>query len=238
MLSLCSTIRQRYNVNLEHFSPDSHKLLCAIEDQKKAKQTREKRKASRENRVWDQNTDDESSESKEDNIEQEIEEVISQGNQPDWSFVELVIDELKQKLDSMGPVNIDAIEEFESLIINHSLLDQVRNEILDLFISKKYSDLATIKDFISKNYNEILKKELKFSKKYWSNHENSTIETISSIWVEIFEDDQHIKSLEIELNNFDMNVKDDNNEKRLIHNITDKLSEDIIDKIINKLNVI
>ena len=29
-----------------------------------------------------------------------------------------------------------------------------------------------------------------------------------------------------------------NNEKRLIHNITDKLSEDIIDKIINKLNVI
>ena len=108
------------------------------------------------------------------------------------------------------------IEEFESLIINHTLLDQVRNEILDLFISKKYSDLATIKDFISKNYNEILKKELKFSKKYWSNHENSTIETISSIWVEIFEDDQHIKSLEIEINNFDMNVKDDNNEKRLI----------------------
>ena len=50
------------------------------------------------------------------------------------------------------------IEEFESLIINHSLLDQVRNEILDLFISKKYSDLATIKDFISNNYNEILKK--------------------------------------------------------------------------------
>ena len=42
--SLCSTIRQRYNVNLEHFSPDSHKLLCAIEDQKKAKQTREKEK--------------------------------------------------------------------------------------------------------------------------------------------------------------------------------------------------
>ena len=29
-----------------------------------------------------------------------------------------------------------------------------------------------------------------------------------------------------------------NNEKRLIRNITDKLSEDIIDKIINKLNVI
>ena len=108
------------------------------------------------------------------------------------------------------------IEEIESLIISHTLLDQVRNEILDLFGSEKSPDLVTIKNFISNNYNEILKKELKFSKKYWSNYENSTIETISSIWVEILEDDQHIKSLEIEINNFDKNVKDDNNEKRLI----------------------
>jgi len=108
------------------------------------------------------------------------------------------------------------IEELESLIINHTLLDQVRNEILNLFVPEKSPELIIIKDFISKNYNAILKKELKFSKKYWSNYENSTIETISSVWVEIFEDDQHIKSLEIEINNFDKNVKDDNNEKRLI----------------------
>ena len=85
-----------------------------------------------------------------------------------------------------------------------------------MFGSEKSPDLVTIKNFISNNYNEILKKELKFSKKYWSNYENSTIETISSIWVEIFEDDQHIKSLDIEINNFDKNVKSDSNEKRLI----------------------
>ena len=108
------------------------------------------------------------------------------------------------------------IENFESLIINHNLLDQVRNEVVDLYISEKSPDLTKIKEFIISNYDEILKKELKFSKNYWSNHKNSTIETISSVWVEIFEDDQHIKSLEIEINNFDMNVKDDNNEKRLI----------------------
>ena len=108
------------------------------------------------------------------------------------------------------------IENFESLIINHNLLDQVRNEVVDLYISEKSPDLTKVKEFIISNYDEILKKELKFSKNYWSNHKNSTIETISSVWVEIFEDDQHIKSLEIEINNFDMNVKDDNNEKRLI----------------------
>ena len=108
------------------------------------------------------------------------------------------------------------IENFESLIINHNLLDQVRNEVVDLYISEKSPDLNKIKEFIISNYDEILKKELKFSKNYWSNYKNSTIETISSVWVEIFEDDQHIKSLEIEINNFDMNVKDDSNEKRLI----------------------
>ena len=108
------------------------------------------------------------------------------------------------------------IENFESLIINHNLLDQVRNEVVDLYISEKSADLTKIKEFIISNYDEILKKELKFSKNYWSNYKNSTIEAISSVWVEIFEDDQHIKSLEIEINNFDMNVKDDSNEKRLI----------------------
>ena len=108
------------------------------------------------------------------------------------------------------------IENFESLIINHNLLDQVRNEVVDLYISEKSPDLTKIKEFIINNYDEILKKELKFSKNYWSNYKNSTIETISSVWVEIFEDDQHIKSLEIEINNFDKNIKDDNNEKRLI----------------------
>ena len=108
------------------------------------------------------------------------------------------------------------IENFESSIIDHKLLSQIRDEIID-FLSKGITyKLAEIKDFIDKNYKDTLIKELKFSKKYWSNYKNSTIETISSIWVEIFNDDQHIKSLDIEINNFDKNVKSDSNEKRLI----------------------
>ena len=108
------------------------------------------------------------------------------------------------------------IENFESSVIDHKLLSQIRDEIID-FLSKGITyNLVEIKSFIDRNYSEILIKELKFSKKYWSNYENSPIETISSIWVEIFEDDQHIKSLDIEINNFDKNVKSDSNEKRLI----------------------
>src|SRR5690606_38374174 len=35
--------------------------------------------------------------------------------EPDWDFVEEVVVQLRSKLDSMGPVNIDAIEEFDEL---------------------------------------------------------------------------------------------------------------------------
>ena len=107
-------------------------------------------------------------------------------------------------------------ENFESFIIDHKLLNKIRDEIIEFLSSKVTYDSKQIKEFIDKNYEGILNKELKFSKKYWSNYKNSTIETISSIWVEIFEDDQHIKSLDIEINNFDKNIKSDSNEKRLI----------------------
>ena len=110
-------------------------------------------------------------------------------------------------------INVDNLE---SLIIKHKLLKQIRDKIIDNISLEETFNLENIKGMIEQNYSEILNKELKFSKKYWSNYKNSTIETISSIWVEIFEDDQHIKSLEIEINNFEKNIKDDKNEKRLI----------------------
>tara|TARA_B100000282_G_scaffold266766_1_gene218650 strand:- start:1582 stop:3393 length:1812 start_codon:yes stop_codon:yes gene_type:complete len=108
------------------------------------------------------------------------------------------------------------IENLESLIIEHEFLKKIRDKIIDSISLEESFNLENIKRIIEENYSDNLKKELKFSKKYWSNYKNSTIETISSIWVEIFEDDQHIKSLEIEINNFDKNIKDDKNEKRLI----------------------
>ena len=108
------------------------------------------------------------------------------------------------------------IENLESLIIEHKFLKQIRDKIIDSISLEESFNLENMKRIIEENYSDNLKKELKFSKKYWSNYKNSTIETISSIWVEIFEDDQHIKSLEIEINNFEKNIKDDKNEKRLI----------------------
>ena len=144
--SLCSTIRQRYNIDLDHFSPDSHTLLCAIEDQKKSRSLREKRRADREAKLGsdvdaDQENDQNIDEQENPNT-QSIPQIPGE-DQPDWDFVESVIDELKQKLDSMGPVNIEAIEEFESL--------QERYD----FLNKEHNDLTSSKESLHKVINKI-----------------------------------------------------------------------------------
>ena len=144
--SLCSTIRQRYSIDLDHFNPDSHTLLCAIEDQKKSRSLREKRRAAKEKKLGsDIDTDHESEDFIDENEKPNTQSVpqIPGENQPDWNFVESVIDELKQKLDSMGPVNIEAIEEFESL--------QERYD----FLNKEHNDLTSSKESLHKVINKI-----------------------------------------------------------------------------------
>ena len=47
----------------------------------------------------------------------------------DWEFVESSVTELRQRLDSMGPVNLDAIQEYEELEERHNFL---QNELNDL----------------------------------------------------------------------------------------------------------
>ena len=170
--SLCSTIRQRYNVNLEHFSPDSHKLLCAIDDQKKARRTREKRKAARNDYPINDLEDAVSLDANNEAAPIETETQIHEEDQPDWSFVELVIDELKQKLDSMGPVNIDAIEEFESL--------QERYD----FLNKEHNDLINAKDGLMK----VISKINRETRSRFSDTFEQISKNFSSVFKELFGD--------------------------------------------------
>ncbi|MCG8599230.1 MAG: chromosome segregation protein SMC [Verrucomicrobiales bacterium] len=100
--------RDRYRTELEFFEPDSHALLMAIEERKKNGATRSAQIPSPEPSTREDS-------SARDGEADENADAIPDPSEPDWEFVEDVVTTLRTKLDSMGPVNIDAIEEFDEL---------------------------------------------------------------------------------------------------------------------------
>ena len=118
--------RDRYRTELEFFEPDSHALLLAIEERRKNGATRlraySESEAESEEEAGSPPPDEESfsADSGDEPVPGDPEAegpipAIEDPAEPDWEFVEEVVAQLRTKLDSMGPVNIDAIEEFDEL---------------------------------------------------------------------------------------------------------------------------
>ena len=64
-------------------------------------------------------------------LDPEMAALLEEG--PDWEFVESTVTDLKQRLDAMGPVNLDSIQEYEELEERHNFL---QNESDDLAKAK------------------------------------------------------------------------------------------------------
>ena len=160
--NLEESVLERHQLELEHFRPDAHALLTCLNEQKN------KAKGLKTSELPDSPETppvelDEETEAEAD--EENIPELEVAG--PDWNLVESLVTELKRKLDSMGPVNVDAIEEFEELEERHNFVvtqheDLVNSKTELLEVIAKIND-ETTKRFaetfatIRKNFKEMFK---------------------------------------------------------------------------------
>ena len=185
---MMETVMERYQVDLTIFEPDPHELLICIADQKGAFRKQEKRKATIELAQAEGEEGEEGEESEEgeeggergdsgedeqeesmsvaETVEAEMED-ISDEDGPDWDFVEYAVGQLRRRLDSMGPVNLDAIEEYDELealfTYNRDQHDDLVNAKVKLLEVIELINIDTTKRFaetfekVQRNFREMFK---------------------------------------------------------------------------------
>jgi chromosome segregation protein len=139
--NLTNSIQERYQIDLSTFEPDAHALLASIASQK-ALQSRNGRQVivsadeSANHGDSGEHADDDDMPTMVVDGTSEDDEMEIPGDmtgEPDWDFVESIVTDIKRRLDAMGPVNLDAIEEFEELEERYNFL---KNQHDDLVSSK------------------------------------------------------------------------------------------------------
>jgi chromosome segregation protein len=145
--NLVNQVQERYNFHISAFEPDYHALMLSIAEQKKSRSRGDKRKAGPEAADGSDNAGGEAAAveanaepevtpetvaapADEDLLDLEQIEIPGEEGHPDWDFVSSVVGELRQKLDGIGPVNLDAIQEFEELEERHNFLDSQHADLV------------------------------------------------------------------------------------------------------------
>ena len=150
--NLINQVQERYNFHISAFEPDYHALMLTIDEQKGSRGRVEKRKATMEAReasgdgepapeagaenaaepaeVGRHAAVEGPASASQDEIDVDAITLPGEEGQPDWDFVTEVVGELRQKLEGIGPVNLDAIQEFEELEERHNFLDNQYNDLV------------------------------------------------------------------------------------------------------------
>ncbi len=146
--NLINQVQERYSFHISAFEPDYHALMYSIEEQKKSRGRGERKKTAIASAEMDSADSGQVSESEDtaseisseavpipvldaDDVDLETIEIPGEEGHPDWDFVNEVVGELRQKLEGIGPVNLDAIQEFEELEERHNFLDTQHNDLIN-----------------------------------------------------------------------------------------------------------
>jgi chromosome segregation protein len=109
---VCEHITQRYQIALADFQPDTYSLLIALRERK-----------SKEVEQGDMST--------EPAVETPAPAIEDDRETIPWGRIEELVAELGGKLDSMGPVNIDAIQEYDELEQRYTFLEQQNTDLIN-----------------------------------------------------------------------------------------------------------
>lgn len=135
MESLKEHITRRYQLDIAEFKPDTYALLCALRDRKEknpAAAAPDPVEAAESVEAPSESSDSvEESSLPEAATEPESanESAISVEAEIPWDRIEALVGELTEKLDGMGPVNIDAIQEYDELEERQTFLDQQNTDL-------------------------------------------------------------------------------------------------------------
>ena len=114
-------------------------------------------------------------------------------------------------------------EKLELADFKNSKLKEIRDNLL-MLEKKDDGDLGIdlLKDYIKNNYKGFSDDNLKFANRIWLNLKNKDFKEISKVWLEILSDDQHIKSLERDIQDNKSKISNEDDERRFIELIKDR----------------
>src|SRR5207302_1674277 len=115
--NLCEHVMRRYQIDIREFRSDTYALLCTVRDQNKRQ-----RKLDSETETAE-STESSAAAASENQTPDEPQTSI------DWDRVEAFVKELDQRIDSMGPINLEAIQEYDELEQRHTFLEQQLNDL-------------------------------------------------------------------------------------------------------------
>ena len=126
LTALTDHIQKRYQIDLREFQRDLHGLRVAVRDQIKRLQRGASAGAEGEEPPQGETAVPLS----EEELEAQNAEVRAlEGFELDWDRIDSIVREIDQRIDSMGPVNLDAIQEYDELEQRYAFLEQQNTDL-------------------------------------------------------------------------------------------------------------